>query len=113
MRLVMTEENSVKKQEEIVEYDILRIGVTFLVVLGHCAYYVIATPYGGMDYSPFISHDGMSKVYAIAVFVVSQIYLFHMELYFTLSGALFYHSYRVRGGTSDIKIYGIRKQRVY
>ena len=32
-------------------YDILRVVATILVVIGHCTYFKISTPYGGCDYS--------------------------------------------------------------
>ena len=43
----MTELNNKK----IIEYDMLRVVVTILVLISHCMYYRIVTAYGGIDYS--------------------------------------------------------------
>lgn len=42
----------IMKKETIHEYDILRILVTMLVILGHCTYYQKISRYGGIDYTP-------------------------------------------------------------
>lgn len=86
------------KKKLIPEYDILRIIVTFLVIFGHCGYYAIVTSYGGRDYAAPISEANLSSIYRIIVYVISQIYFFHMILYMMLSGALYRHS-RSGGGT--------------
>lgn len=38
------------EKKHILEYDILRVGVTLLVVVSHCMYYRIESAYGGIDY---------------------------------------------------------------
>lgn len=88
---VEMERNNMKK-EKIVEYDVLRVIVTLLVLLGHCTYYALMTPYGGIDYTALFLQSSVSKVYSAAVFIDGQIYMFHMPLYIALSGALFYLS---------------------
>ena len=40
-----------RAEQRIVEYDILRVIATLLVVLSHCTYYKISTDFGGCDYS--------------------------------------------------------------
>ncbi len=72
----------------ILEYDTLRVIVTLLVIIGHCTYYVISTPYGGCDYSLFISPK-LSMFWQVAEAFTAFIYLFHMPLYMALSGALY------------------------
>ncbi len=76
-----------KKQGIIKEYDVLRVIVTLLVVIGHCSYYHIVTPYGGCDYDPLAEH--MSILYKGYRFLVVIIYAFHMPLFMALSGALY------------------------
>lgn len=75
-------------KQQISEYDILRVIVTFLVIIGHCTYYKISTPYGGCDYTGYIEPE-LSTFYKIANIISFVIYLFHMPLYMALSGALF------------------------
>ena len=36
------------EKKHILEYDILRVGVTLLVVVSHCMYYRIESAYGGL-----------------------------------------------------------------
>lgn len=76
------------KQKRIIEYDILRVIITILVIIGHYTYYVIDSPYGGCDYSSF-TKPKMSVIYQLAINITSLIYRFHMQLYMALSGALF------------------------
>lgn len=77
-------------QERIAEYDILRVIVTLLVVLGHATYLSHVSAYGGRDYwtsfsVPSLFHRAVSKL-------TGFIYLFHMPLFMALSGALFRRS---------------------
>ena len=84
---------------KIVDYDVLRVIVTLLVVLSHCTYYIIMTPYGGCDYS-YLTLPKLSAFYqGVTTYITSPIYLFHMPLYMALSGALFC----LRGGVQHYK----------
>ena len=72
----------------VLEYDTLRVIVTLLVIIGHCTYYVISTPYGGCDYT-FLTLPGLSLFWRLAESFTGLIYLFHMPVYMALSGALY------------------------
>lgn len=61
----------------------------FLVVIGHCSYYTIATPYGGIYYSELINGENYSVAYRCLRYLVAFIYTFHMPLFIALSGMLF------------------------
>ena len=75
------------RKKVIFEYEMLRVIVTLLVIVGHCAYYTIITEYGGCDYRSEASQ--LSVTYKLADLLTSMIYSFHMQLFMTLSGALF------------------------
>lgn len=79
----MTELNNKK----IIEYDMLRVVVTILVIISHCMYYRIETNYGGIDYSGFLIRK--TTIFKILEQIKEIIYSFHMPLYMALSGALF------------------------
>ncbi len=78
------------KSGKIVEYDVLRVFTTILVVVGHCTYLRILTPYGGIDYFPQSAGDPQAVVGKLLVTLVRLIYCFHMPLFVALSGAIFY-----------------------
>lgn len=80
--------NSNKK---IVEYDVLRVIVTILVLLSHCLYYRMITQYGGIDYSRYVMEKPI--VFRLLEKLKEIIYAFHMPLYMALSGALFFQSF--------------------
>ena len=86
----------------ILEYDVLRVIVTLLVIIGHCTYYVISTPYGGCDYTSF-TVPKLSLFWRYALSLTGLIYLFHMPLYMTLSGALYKLKNSTGGGYSSYK----------
>lgn len=79
----MVESNNKK----IIEYDMLRVVVTILVIISHCMYYRIETAYGGIDYSGLLVRKTI--VFKILEQIKEMIYSFHMPLYMALSGALF------------------------
>lgn len=83
-----------RKIEMIKEYDIIRIVATLLVVIGHCTYYSIITMYGGINYTNIIQNYDLTnaKTYSILCILIRVIYSFHMPLFFSLSGSLFYLS---------------------
>lgn len=76
-----------ESKKTIAEYDCLRVIATLLVVLGHCAFIVISSDFGGIDYSALIT--GKSFIMKLSEKINSFIYIFHMPLFMALSGALF------------------------
>ena len=87
----------------VIEYDILRVIVTLLVIIGHCTYFRILTPYGGCDYTEF-TFPSTSMFYRITEYASTLIYKFHMPLYMALSGALFRMKNSRGGGTHLIEV---------
>ena len=77
-----------KPHKNIVEYDLLRVILTLLVIIAHCTYFKIISPYGGCDYTMF-TLPKMSILYRLFLRITGLIYTFHMPLYMALSGALF------------------------
>ncbi len=77
--------------ERIRQYDYIRVVVTLLVVLGHSTYYEMLTKYGGCSYVEYVNN--LSIVFEITRVITTTIYMFHMELFMALSGALFYITY--------------------
>ena len=71
--------------------DTVRVFTMILVVLGHCNYYNIDTPYGGIHYGNI---DLL--FYKILGVVTGFIYSFHMPLFMAVSGACFYFSMKKR-----------------
>lgn len=88
-----------KTKNRIVEYEMLRVIVTLLVVVGHCTYISIVTPYGGVDYTAVFQPTATSTVLKMARLVTAMIYEFHMPLFMALSGALFQHTLKKAGLT--------------
>ena len=88
------EDNKVKNNKIINEYNIIRVIAVLLVVIGHCTYYRIMTNYGGIDFEPDIQNITIiSKLlFKGFVFLNAVLYTFHMPLFFALSGALFKNS---------------------
>lgn len=75
------------KKERFVE--VIRVFATILVVLGHCTFFTISTaiPNMGCDYSTAIIDN--SVTWKIANQIVRLIYVFHMPLFFALSGFVY------------------------
>ncbi len=84
------------------EYDVLRVIVTLLVIVGHSTYFSIMTNYGGCDYSGF-TEPNLSIFYKLANLAVGTIYLFHMPLYMALSGALMRYRVETVGEYNSLK----------
>lgn len=72
--------------------DTAKMLTMFLVILGHCTYYNISTPYGGIYYGTSMTE--VSLVQRLLNFIVSFIYTFHMPMFMALSGMLFTFSMR-------------------
>lgn len=85
------------------EYDVLRVLVTLLVVIGHSTYYCISTPYGGCDYT-LLTLPNLSLFGRLTAYLTRLIYLFHMPLYMALSGALYRLKNSTGGGTTLIRV---------
>lgn len=75
------------RNNEIKEYDCLRVIATLLVVMGHCTYYKILTGFGGCDYSNIFKDSDICSRFLREL--TNLIYTFHMPLFMGLSGALF------------------------
>lgn len=86
----MIRNDNLTDRQTIPEYDCLRVIATLMVVLGHCTYYKIDSLYGGCDYSIFVG-NGCVMLHLFQK-VTRLLYLFHMPLFMTLSGALFSRS---------------------
>lgn len=77
--------------KKVKQYDYIRVFVTLLVVMGHCTYFEIQTKYGGCNYIQYANN--LSIAFKLVREVSAIIYLFHMQLFMALSGALFYITY--------------------
>jgi len=93
-------EIGVDKEETMVDrqtdYDFIRIFLTVMVVLGHCAFLEIITPFGGIFYKSGMESSGIPVSVGIRPLVSefsNMVYSFHMPAFFALSGALFAKGY--------------------
>ena len=75
------------KEDRYAEYDVLRVILVILVLVGHSIYYCVNTEYGGIEY-------GLKEfnIFGILNNIFYYITIFHMPLFFALSGALFANS---------------------
>lgn len=73
------------------EYNVIRALLMILVVLGHCTYYNISTPYGGVNYEILMQNAGIADTFMHKAgnVITGAIYSFHMPLFMALSGAVF------------------------
>lgn len=69
------------------EYESMRVVLTILVIISHCQYYRILTPYGGVDF--LFAGSGGLIAFKLLNLVWRMIYSFHMAAFIALSGALF------------------------
>ena len=76
----------------VVAYDIVRAVAMLLVVLGHSSYYSIVTPFGGVDYMGKLLAAGGTNpsVHDWVDYILGGVYMFHMRVFFALSGAVFF-----------------------
>ena len=79
------------QKERYYEYDVVRIILTILVVIGHAIPISISTWLGGIEYDKLTIAAGYSvaQIQNILETVSKWIYSFHMPAFFVLSGALF------------------------
>lgn len=81
-----------KTENNVEEYNFMRVLLTILVVIGHSAYLNMSFGFGGVDYT---SADSLGNCfstgyYAFLFQIVGIIYFFHMPAFFFLSGAVFH-----------------------
>ncbi len=79
-----------------------------LVIIGHCTYYNIMTPYGGIHYFDGVGATEYSLTWRLLGVIVRFVYTFHMPLFMMLSGACFSLSVKK---TSNIGILAKTKAR--
>lgn len=65
-----------------------------LVIIGHCTYYTIMTPFGGISHFEDVPSSEFSCMWKLLGVMVGFIYTFHMPLFMMLSGACFSISMR-------------------
>lgn len=69
--------------------DDARTLTMLLVIIGHCTYLNIMTPYGGISYFENVPSTEYSIMWKLLTSMVTFIYSFHMPLFMMLSGACF------------------------
>ena len=86
-------EQSRAEQSRVLRYDYMRVVLVILVVLSHCSYYDIITPFGGIYYQTMMLANGISdtKVHLAITIISNYLYSFHMPAFFALSGCLFWN----------------------
>lgn len=94
------------RQEKVVSYDILRVITTLLVIVSHCHYHALRTPYGGIDHDALIV-GGFGAWKALEL-LTGFINLFTMPTFMALGGALFLRSMR-RGKYPTLKTLAVDK----
>ena len=74
------------------KYDVIRIVLTVLVVIGHANYYNAGNAYGGIYIADQMTIAGIADTafHGFAEQIKQLIYTFHMPAFFALSGSLFY-----------------------
>lgn len=77
--------------DRVASYEWLRLIATLFVVIGHSAYWVVHTTYGGIYYNEaleWVAPVYFSTVFDLARRMAAWVYRFHMPLFFCLSGAV-------------------------
>ena len=79
-------------KKHVYKYDVIRIVLTMLVVIGHANYYNAGNAYGGIYIADQMSAAGIADTvfHGLAEQIKQLIYTFHMPAFFALSGTLFY-----------------------
>ena len=83
-------------KKKIVEYDVLRVLLTLIVVIGHCAYVVIESSCGGINYADMVQGSRIQFLINANNYVI---YTFHMPCFIALSGAVY--SMQIQQGKSQ------------
>lgn len=74
--------------------DSLKVIATLLVIIGHCTYYNIQSPYGGINLLEYSC--GSSLTSKLINYLIGFIYTFHMPLFMAISGMCFFLSLQKR-----------------
>ena len=74
--------------------DFLKVIATLLVIIGHCTYYNIQSPYGGINLLD--NNCGASLSSKLINYLIGFIYTFHMPLFMAISGMCFFLSQQKR-----------------
>ena len=77
-------------QKRVVQYDVLRVLTTIMVVISHTHYYVMQTPYGGCDYSALV--DPQMASWKLVSLMTEFLNIITMPTFMALGGALFFRS---------------------
>ena len=77
------------KRKHILWIDDARTIAMLLVILGHCAYTNLMTPYGGMNYPMTSCPDDYSPIWKLLRMLTAFVFYFHVPLFMMLSGACF------------------------
>ena len=77
------------QNKHILWIDDARTLTMLLVIIGHCTYITLMTPYGGICYLSSISPKEYSFGWKLLSTIVGFIYTFHMPLFMMLSGVCF------------------------
>lgn len=86
-------------KDRVVQYDVLRVVTTLLVVISHTHYHVMDTGFGGIDYSSLVDSGDIS--WTLVRNLTAFINTFTMPTFMALGGALFFRSME-RGGFSSL-----------
>lgn len=86
MSLNQIDNNKVNRYKQVDEYNLMKIIATILVVLGHSTY----LKFGGVDYSLLFAKTLEGNCGQKIQSIVDIIYIFHMPLFFAISGAVYY-----------------------
>lgn len=107
----VSKETRISPKRMVAEYDVLRVTLMLLVVVGHCHYIRLTTDYGGIDYSNTFAAP--SLVLRLVQLLSGAIYDFHMQCFMALSGALFFKSlHRAnKGANGGLKELAMKKCR--
>lgn len=77
-------------ESRVIQYDIIRVVTTLLVVVGHAHYHVIATNFGGCDYTYLVGQGNIS--WKIARLITHFLNTVTMPVFMALGGALFFRN---------------------
>lgn len=72
-------------------YDLLRIILVLLVVVGHGTYYNVITKFGGIHYADLMNEHSINQptFYKVMTYLTNYIYTFHMPVFMALSGSVY------------------------
>lgn len=93
-------------KKHVYKYDVIRIVLTALVVIGHANYYNAGNAYGGIYIADQMSAAGIADTafHGFADRITQLIYTFHMPAFFALSGTLFYGQMKSGRFSSAIEV---------